>query len=247
MLTSIKKYIKKLIKPELKFELYKTPYRLEKLGTEYGGWIVPVDLFNEHFVCYLAGAGQDISFDTAVAKKFHCEVFIFDPTPGAKLHFDKVMNAAAEGRSTADIDNVQYELDKYIVNHLHYSDVGLWHVKDVLKFFQPKDDAHISHSITNLQKTEKFIEVQVDTLPNIMRANGHSRLDILKLDIEGAEFNVIDSILENNIDIRILCVEFHLQKDGGLDLIQSTIKKLEANHFAVIAREHLDFTFIKKR
>ncbi len=245
MLSGIKKYVKEIFGRDLQFKLHRTSYRLEKLGTDYGGWIVPVDLLNEHSVCYLAGAGEDISFDVALAKKFHCDVFIFDPTPRARLHFDKVLRAASAGQTTAEINNVQYTLDKNIINHLHFSDIGIWNSKDVLKFFEPKDEAHISHSITNLQGTEKYIEVRVETLADIMRSNGHSRLDMLKLDIEGAEFTVLDSI--SDIDIQILCVEFHIQQDGGHDLVQSTIKKLEANQFAVIAREHFDFTFIKKR
>ena len=42
-----------------------------------------------------------------------------------------------------------------------------------------------------------------------MKENGHSHLDLLKMDIEGAEFEVIDSIIEDQVPINILCIEFH--------------------------------------
>ena len=47
---------------------------------------------NENSVCYLAGAGEDISFDTLIAEKYHCNVFIFDPTPRAKKHYDELID-----------------------------------------------------------------------------------------------------------------------------------------------------------
>jgi FkbM family methyltransferase len=247
MLTKLKKYIKNIISPDIKYNLYKTPYKLEKLGTEYGGWIIPVDILHEQSICYLGGAGEDISFDVALSKRFHCSVYIFDPTPRSKTHFDNVIEAANSGKKIFELNKIGYEVDQSISQHLHFSEIGIWEKKDVLKFFQPKDETHISHSITNLQETDHYIEVNVEKLDDIMRSNGHDHLDILKLDIEGAEFAVIDSILNSNIDIRVLCVEFHLQKENGLGLIQATIKKLEENNFAVIAREHYDFTFIKKK
>jgi len=246
MLTRLKRYIKNILSSDIKYDLHKTPCKLEKLGTDYGGWIIPVDILQEQSICYLAGAGEDISFDVALSKRFHCNVYIFDPTPRSKAHFDKVMEAANTGKKTFEVNNIHYEVDKDTGQHLHFSEIGIWEKKDILKFFRPKDDKHISHSLTNLQETDNYIEVHVEKLDDIMKSNGHDHLDILKLDIEGAEFAVIDSILKSNIDIRVLCVEFHLQKENGAGLIQSTIKKLEENNFAVIAREHYDFTFIKK-
>ena len=31
--------------------------KLERLGTDYGGWTVPVDLLNENSICYCVGVG----------------------------------------------------------------------------------------------------------------------------------------------------------------------------------------------
>jgi len=247
MLSKLKKYIKNIILPDLTYKLYKTSYKLEKLGTDYGGWIIPIDIIQQRSICYLVGAGEDISFDVALSKRFNCNVFIFDPTPRSKAHFDKLIDAAQSGKTIFELGNTKYEVDKNIISHLQFKEIGIWKEADVLKFFQPKDSTHISHSITNIQDTDRFIEVRVEKLKTIMQSLGHDHLDILKLDIEGAEFAVIDSIIDDKIDINVLCVEFHLSKEGGLEQIQSTIRKLEKNNFAVIARDHYDFTFIKKR
>ena len=253
MLNNLKKFVKgglsrirRKHSPRFNYKFYKTPYKLQKLGTEYGGWIIPVDIVHKDSICYLAGAGEDISFDISLAKKFHCNIFIFDPTPRAKAHFEQVLEAAESGVSEYTHAKTKYDLSRGIRSYMHFDELGIWKKHDLLRFFVPKDSSHISHSITNLQNTDNYIEVSVERLNDIMKMKGHSHLDILKLDIEGAEFDVIDSIIEDRINIHILCVEFHNQGKNGLDQIQSSINKLAANNYAVIARENLDLTFINK-
>ena len=45
---------------------------IKKLGTSYGGWIVPTDMINKDAICYCAGAGEDISFDCILAEQYDC-------------------------------------------------------------------------------------------------------------------------------------------------------------------------------
>lgn len=246
MLKALKGILKKLLIKDYKYKSYHFTGKLEKLGTEYGGWIVPIDYINRDSVCYLAGAGEDISFDVALAKKFHCKVLIFDPTPRSKAHFEKVRDAASNGTTVPlNQSDKYYQLDKTCMSFIRFEEIGIWKQKDTLKFFAPKDDSHISHSISNLQQTDKYIEARVERLSEIMKENNHSFLDILKLDIEGAEFDVIDSIIGEKLMIRVLCIEFH--KIDEPNAIQTAISKLEQYGFAVVARENLDFTFINKK
>jgi len=43
----------------------------------------------------------------------------------------------------------------------------------------------------------------------LMKELNHSRVDCLKMDIEGSEYEVIDDILTNRIDVRQILLEFH--------------------------------------
>jgi hypothetical protein len=43
---------------------------------------------------------------------------------------------------------------------------------------------------------------------------GHSQLDVLKMDIEGAEYAVIDSLVSSGVRPRQLLVEFHHHLEG---------------------------------
>lgn len=60
-------------------------YKLEKIGSSYGGWIVPIQLIKPDWIFYSAGVGEDITFALGIIERFSCHVFAFDPTPRAKI------------------------------------------------------------------------------------------------------------------------------------------------------------------
>lgn len=202
---------------------------LKKIGTKYGGWVVPVSLFNSRAICYCVGCGEDISFDIGLIDNFGCDIFAFDPTPRAIRYVEKVA-----GQNT-----------KY-----HLFEIGLWDKEDTLKFYAPRNPEHVSHSLLNLQKTEDYIEVKVKRLQDIIRENGHKKIDLLKIDIEGAEYKVIDSIIEDSIDIKVICVEFdeccNPLDNKYKERIRSSINSLIANGYTLVCSQgNGNYTFVK--
>lgn len=133
MLNKLKKSIKSWLRPDIKAGLTKIPESFQKLGTKYGGWIIPVSLINKDSVCYLAGAGEDISFDLALANRFQCTIHIFDPTPRSRLHFEKVVEGSVVKPATDD--NYRYELDKQVLFSVHFHEIGIWTRNETLRFF----------------------------------------------------------------------------------------------------------------
>lgn len=199
-----------------------------KLGTDYGGWYIPENVLNEKSICYCVGCGEDITFDLELIKKYNCTVVGIDPTPRAITHVNE---------NTKEIENYIFE------------PVGLWDEKTTLKFYEPKNKEHVSHSFLNLQKTEEYIEVEVDTLLNIMNKYNHNKLDLIKIDIEGSEYRVLNYILENNIDIDTICVEFdemHNPFDYSFkDRIEKYITLLTNNKYKLLKQDRANFTFMK--
>jgi methyltransferase family protein len=59
---------------------------VEHVGTDYGGWPVPLSLLDSSSVVYSVGADGDVSFDTGLIERCGCEVHSFDPTPEAAAH-----------------------------------------------------------------------------------------------------------------------------------------------------------------
>ena len=241
--------IRKLINLRQRQKTYSV--QKEVIGSEYGKWVIPLNVLNEKSVCYLAGAGEDISFDVGLAQKYNCKVFIFDPTPRAKIHFDKLYENTLEGKETKVTDNKIYQIDKDKIKKLTFIETGLWNKKEILKFYEPENPEHVSHSALNLQKTEGYFEAKVNRLSDIMKELGHDNIDLLKLDIEGAEYNVIDSIVEDRPNIKLICIEFdevHLPLDNQyINRIKQAIKKLENIGYLIIdIDKNYNFSLIRK-
>ena len=226
--------------------------KLENIGTPYGGWTIPKNYLNEDSIVYCFGAGEDISFDIGVATKYQCSVKIFDPTPRAKQHYDSIIENVTNGNK-ASINNsdVYYNLSKEDLSLLEFIELGLWDKKETLKFYSPKNENHVSHSILNLQKTEKYFNADVDRLFSIMKSNSISKIDLLKIDIEGAEYKVLESIVNDNLDIGVICVEYdefncHLDNQYK-NRIKDSIYNLKKNNYELInISGGTDYTFMKK-
>jgi len=201
---------------------------LKSIGTRYGGWVIPTTLLDAESICYCAGCGEDISFDMGLIEEIGCDVFAFDPTPRAIKYVSKVAG-----------NNSQY----------HFFDVGLWDREDKLRFYVPKNPDHVSHSLLNIQKTNDYIDVRVNSLPRIMESLGHRTLNLLKLDIEGSEYKVIQSIIENNIEVNIICIEydecFNPIDRNYKNRIKNSVKSmLEAGYSLVCAQGDGNYTFV---
>ncbi|MBF0168540.1 MAG: FkbM family methyltransferase [Alphaproteobacteria bacterium] len=223
---------------------------LVRHGTAYGGWVIPEGVLGTESVCYLAGAGEDISFDCSIARYYGCQVHIFDPTPRAIAHVENVISRAREGLQTP-INNdpsITYAISPREVARLHLHPVGLWSETTSLKFFAPRDPGHVSHSVLNIQQTEAFFEAPVMSLAEIMDMLGHKHIDLLKLDTEGAEYEIIASLVRDKIVPTILCVEFHnaTNPNAGIDenCLLESIEKLKSIGLTIIHQDGLDLTFV---
>lgn len=224
---------------------------LVRIGTKYGSWSVPEGLLTENSVCYLAGAGEDISFDVGLVEKYRCAVYVLDPTPRAKAHYDRLIEATlANTRMAVNNSKTEfYSLKKENIGLLRFLELGLWNKTDEIKFFCPKNPDHVSHSAVNLQKTNDYFMARVDRLSNIMKLLGHNELDLLKIDIEGSEYVVLESIIEDKLKVKVLNIEFDesynpLDKDFH-KRIESAVKKLiDFGYRVVDIDSHDNYTLV---
>lgn len=84
---------------------------------------------------------------------------------------------------------------------------GLWSRKDKLKLnlYTTIYHAFYRHRYYEMEDTNRFEEVEVDTLDNILKELGVKRVDFIKMDIEGAEIEALKGMnetLENN-DVKL--------------------------------------------
>jgi FkbM family methyltransferase len=166
------------------------------LGTEYGAHCVatrPLEERGPGALVYSFGLGEDVSFDLALIERFAAEVWGFDPTPRSIAWLRAQVLPAA----------------------FHLVEQGIAARDGALRFYEPQNPAHISHSLVNHGRTSKsFVEVEVRRLDTLLRDLGHPRLDVLKLDVEGAEYEVLDDLLAGPHRPTQLLVEFHHHLDA---------------------------------
>jgi FkbM family methyltransferase len=194
---------------------------LVRVGSPYGGWWVPSSYFNNESVCYCAGVGKDITFDLGLNERFGCRVWGIDPTP----------------------ESVEW------VRGLHLDEAAFTLVPSALarntgqtRFYKPRNPNFISHSMTNLQRTAEWITVPCITVAELMRVNGHVALTLLKLDIEGAQHDVLASVIEHDIRPEVLCVEF--DQPESLRRTRAAVSMLRAKGYALVKVEWLNLTFV---
>jgi FkbM family methyltransferase len=200
---------------------------LERLGSDYGGWTVPSEMLRPGDVCYSAGVGEDITFDVELIRRFGCRVFACDPTPRAVAHVRKESPGPPA---------------------YNFAPVGLWDADEPMPFYAPANPEHVSHSIVNLQASRESFVAPCQRLSTIMAGNGHAVIDLLKLDVEGAEYRVIDSLLEDRAAVRILCIEFHESRNGrSADHRReraAALAKLHRAGFRIISAEGPQYTLL---
>ena len=193
-----------------------SPY-VRRIGDQHSGWVI--DLSLPPSVAYCAGVGQGMSFELELAKIMPRPVLVFDPSPTG-------INTVA----ASDTGNLQF------------FPVGLAAHTGTLEFSVPKDPGEGSYSV--VQDGLNVVSFDCLDLPTIMSRNGDTFIDVLKMDIEGFEYDIIHQFLDRQIPIRQLCVEFHSWLRPGQT--RSTIFRLYRAGYRIIHKHRGDHTFLLK-
>jgi FkbM family methyltransferase len=192
-------------------------YKLIRLGTGYGGWtfVDSRDLYNTAIIS--CGLGEDASFDVEFSSKFKSKVIFVDPTPRAISHYKQIVEKLGQRATTSYSSSGKQPIDAYDLSlirpeYLQLVDKALWIESKTLKFFLPSNPNYVSHSIVNYQRNYKedseYIEVEAVTIDTILREVGIKNVPLIKLDIEGAEIEVILDMMARKFFPKQILVEF---------------------------------------
>lgn len=161
-----------------------------RLGSEYGGWVICAPLLSPGDIVYSFGIGDDVSFDLELIRRFDVDVFAFDPTPRS----------------------IEWVKEQHLPDSFHFFDFGIGEVDGLTRFYPPENPDHISHRVVPLSHTaDRSIEVPLKRLATIVELLGHTSrpIDLLKMDIEGAEYAVVADLIDSGLRPVQLLVEFH--------------------------------------
>lgn len=160
------------------------------LGTEYGGQTVSTLDLRPGAIVYSFGVGEDVSFDLELIRAFGCEVYAFDPTP----------------RSVAFVASQVRD------EHFHFTAIGIAASDGTVTVGKPENPNHVSHykpAKGPIGDSGRWTQFEVKRYDTIRRELGHARVDLLKLDIEGFEFEVIPDLARADVLPAQVLVDFH--------------------------------------
>ena len=244
-----------IVPPILINKKFKLQLRL--LGSDYGGKVICPELLGANPFVISGGAGEDISFDVQIAKLFDAQVVIIDPTPKSEKHWRAVSKRFGKVNeihynSSGSQNPKSYNL--HLVNpiHLQFYPYALWEIDDTeISLFPPKNLEHSSFSIDNLQKSsEAPLKCKTISIEKIMKIYDKNKIDILKLDIEGSEFQVLQSCFSKSIFPNQILVEIDEMYYPSLKNYLKSLKiirLLQNNGYTFIARGNsFDYCAIRK-
>ena len=229
---------------------------MEKLGTKYGGWYVPEGMdLDENSIIYSAGVGEDISFDLLLSDKYKSHIYLIDPTERALKHYESIY----EGYIGNDWDFSGQDIQKDywgIINELrpnlkkmYYVKKGLWKDRDIMKFYKQENEKYVSQSLMDNMFGKEYDKVEVLSIKDLMKEKQNTRIDLLKMDIEGAEVEVLNKMLDDEVYPKYLCIEFDLALKGK-DTENGTKKILERlmrSGYRMLKNDNLNITFMYEK
>jgi FkbM family methyltransferase len=251
---------KKFLYYKLKFLINQKSIKKESvefMGSSYGGWYLKKDkkLYNSTIIS--AGLGEDASFDVEFLNKYNANVLLVDPTPKAIIHFKNILLSKGKGRkkrykkNSGKQDPSSYNLKKISNNNFILIEKALFNSNNKLvKFYPPHDPNHVSCSLKNNSNLKNTILVKTITVKNIMQSYNIKEISLIKLDIEGAEIEVIKNFISDKIFPAQILVEFDELRNLSKKSIEQFLKIYRLlsinNYYSFKINNFPSFLFIKK-
>jgi FkbM family methyltransferase len=194
------------------------------LGTDYGGWIVPTDSIRPDRVCYSIGAGADISFDLALIRRFGLTVRAVEPVE-SYVELARARAADVPGFSIRRAALAPYD--------------------GPLRMQVTHDPRSESVSAAKLYESNQFLEqVPGRTLPSLLAEMGDERVELLKIDVEGSEYDLVPTLDLDGLGVRVLAVQLH--HSGTVTQARGLIRWLGQQRFRPVAcRPAVKLTFVR--
>jgi len=204
----------------------------------YGGWFYLPTPLSPSSIVYSIGLGENISWDLSIIQKHGCKVWGYDPTP----------------KTTRFIAALQLP-DGFI-----YRAEGIALKPGNLGFSLPLNKNHVSLRAGRTGSGETVV-LPVNTLQAWMAQNGHSYIDILKMDVEGMEYVLLEnwtgagsSNKDATLPFNQLLVEFHNRfSKENVSRYTMILRNLEQQGFEILRNvndQELSFarkTFLPKQ
>jgi FkbM family methyltransferase len=217
------------LKSALGLDVYRRPevaVETVRLGDPGGRWsVVPAPLGSDTVV-YAFGVGTDISFERDLIARYGVTVHAFDPTPIA-LEW-------ARSRPLPD----RFLLHPY----------GVADFDGTARFAAPRKRKFASFSLVRREGVGPAVEAPVHRLTTLMDMLHLPAPDVIKMDIEGAEYAVLPDLLESGQRPAQILVEFHhrwREVSAGRTRQALRLLALHGYRIADVSENGMEYVFLR--
>jgi len=196
----------------------------------FGDWCIDPAGIDAESIVYSLGVGEDIEFDQGMIEHFGATIHAFDPTP----------------------NSIQWVKERVDNDCFVFHPVGISDHDGESRIFprvnRKGKKSRAMYTVADQGVEVEGINVKMQRLQTTMAELGHPRIDILKMDIEAAEYAVIDDLLQSNLDVRQILVEFHhrFESVGKAKTLQA-IKRLNSAGYRIFFISDLgrEYSFVR--
>jgi FkbM family methyltransferase len=220
---------KRWIKSQVGLDVFVRPQvhvPVVSLGQGAHVWAVWPENLGPESVLYSFGVGRDLSFELEMIGRYGLTVHAFDPTPLA----------------------LEWAKSQQLPDRFHLHELGLAPFDGNAMFQPPTKRKFESFSMIRSTGLGPVIEAPVRRLQTLVDMLGHRRVDVIKMDIEGAEYQVLDDLLRSPTPIGQILVEFHHRwKEVGAVRTRQALDSLESSGYVVaaVSSAGTEYTFLK--
>tara|TARA_A100001011_G_scaffold394841_1_gene488205 strand:+ start:2540 stop:3337 length:798 start_codon:yes stop_codon:yes gene_type:complete len=178
-----------------------------------GGYVVNLDAIKKCNILISFGMGSDWSFELDYIKKNNNgSIHIYDYTVSASPYIKEII--------------------KYFRRFITFRSTYIALIERLNNFYNYKKFLSLRNVNFYKEKITDKITNKIDSDINKVFQRIKKEEVILKCDIEGSEYKIIDHILEHNEQIQMLIVEFHWIDKNEEEFLEA-IKKLK-NYFQIV-------------
>jgi FkbM family methyltransferase len=172
------------------------------------------------------GAGRDISFELELAGRLGCRVALFDPSPTGR-------------EMMANLPQLP--------DTLRFFPLGLAGRSSRVSFALPSDPNEGSFRVATPAQSVSGIEFECLGPRDSMLRAAMDSLELLKLDIEGFEYDFIDAMLRANIRPAQIAVEFHHFMPGiSMMKTLAVTRQLLRAGYQILHKDQCDYLFVHR-
>ncbi len=173
-----------------------------------------------------AGVGHSITFEKAIIDTFGATIVLLDPSPTGL-------------RTIADLTDR---------SNIEFHAMGLAGTAGTASFGRPD---RADEGSFRKGGTGDDIAFDCTSVEDLARKHGRTTIDLLKIDVEGFEYEILESVLANRVDVTQICVEIHHNRSISIDksIVDAArlIVELYRAGYRIIYNKNLDFTFVRRR